>query len=412
MIIVSTWSFLGFGIDLYKYKMGTIDRNVGHAALQVVSGPNKGVYVSWWPTGQWSPDKKGRYALQSDLARDFAEEAWNRRNQMSADYQRFLDALEQISNGGGPDAATAKKMFDMVMDGDSDTRKQVKFRPPSQVFHIPSQADGELFGLDDRAILNWWAFTTKALKKAAATKGKDFTTYYDLMTNNCSDAIILALGAGLGRINEKGEIIKNARVPHDWPEVPDVHTKVMTWNKPDLPTLPPGFGLTPMTPEQGMELQAKITELEKVFITPDLVEKKALETMKAIGEKQTAYKETVKVIPLDKKFEALPKDKSFEELDEKLASAGVPDKQVKAIAKALQDFKDPKTTKAQDTVILAEMLIDLADFAKKNENNDKIKWPVVFEFGNQVHDTIEQLLKENAKEVKADVDKAAKTLWT
>ena len=95
-----------------------------------------------------------------------------------------------------------------------------------------------------------------------------------------------------------------------------------------------------------------------------------------------------------------------------LASAGVPDKQVKTIAKALQDFKDPKTTKAQDTVILAEMLIDLADFAKKNENNDKIKWPVVFEFGNQVHDTIEQLLKENAKEVKADVDKAAKTLWT
>lgn len=417
MIIVSTWKFLGFGMDLYRYKMGTIDRNVGHAALQVVSGPNKGVYISWWPSGKWAPDKLGRYAGPHDIATDFSEEAWNRRNQMSDDYQRFVDALEKISTQGGADAALAKNMFDMIMDGDSEERKVIKFRPPSENFHIPSQADGELFGLDDKAIVAWWGNTLAALKKASTKRLKDRSTYYDLMTNNCSDAIILALGAGMGRLDETGAIKKDTTsVPREFPEVPDIKTKVQQWVKADLPTFPPDFDPSKMTPEQGMKMAQEIEKTKKLFITPDAVEEKARAIMMAIGKMQTAYKEALKKIPTDKKVELLPVPKSdqFDKIDEKLAAAHLDPKAVKLVEKALADYKDVKTTKGQDTVILAEMLIDLAEFLPAKPGADKsgkVNWDVVYEFANQTKDTVDQLLKENAAEVKQAVDKAAKTLW-
>lgn len=416
MIIVSTWKFLGFGLDLYKYKMGTIDRNVGHAALQVASGPNKGVYISWWPSGKWAPDKLGRYAGPHDIAKDFSEEAWNRRNQTSEDYTRFLAALEKISNSGGQDAERAKQMFDMVMDGDSDTRKQIKYRPPSDNFHIPSQADGELFGLDDRAIIAWWQKTLSALKQASAKGLQNRSTYYDLMTNNCSDAIILALGAGLGRLDESGAVKKDQRVPREYPEIPDIKTKVQNWEKADLPTFPPDFDPSTMKPEQAMKMAQDIEKAKKKFITPDAVEEKAREIMIAIGKMQTAYANALKRIPSDKKVETLPATKSeqFDKLDDKLLAAKLNSNAVKMVAKALADYKDPKTTKAQDSVILAEMLIDLAAFLPEKpgaDKSDKVDWNVVYEFANQARDTIDQLLKENAAEVKIAVAKASSTLW-
>ena len=68
----------------------------------------------------------------------------------------------------------------------------------------------------------------------------------------------------------------------------------------------------------------------------------------------------------------------------------------------------------RDSVILAEMLIDLAAFLPEKpgaDKSDKVDWNVVYEFANQARDTIDLLLKENAAEVKTAVAKASSTLW-
>jgi hypothetical protein len=159
-----------------------------------------------------------------------------------------------------------------------------------------------------------------------------------------------------------------------------------------------------------------IEKAKKSFITPDAVEETALATMNAIGKMQTAYKDALKKIPGDKKVELLPLPKSdqFDKIDDKLLEAGLNKTVVGFITKALAEYKDVKTTKGQDTVILAEMIIDLAGALPAKPGDDKsgkVKWDVVYEFANQVRDTIDQLLKENAAEIKVAVTKASTTLW-
>lgn len=389
MIIVSTWKFLGIGLDLFRLgRAETPERCVGHASLQVTAGPNKGVYISWWPSGEWVAGKGVRYASPNTLKADLANEAEHRRNQMNTQYEAFLNQLEEISKGGGTEAEHAREMWEAVMLGDTEEKKRLKFRPPSETWRIPSQADGELFGLDDLAIVRFWNYTLNALKKAVKTKTEDKSTYYDLMTSNCSDAIMLAMGAGLGRLDETGNINKDAGwLPRGYPQVPDIRNKLML------------FGLALPT------------------ITPDTVEAKAAEVMSAIGEMQTAYKNALKKIPTDKKVELLPAPKSaqFDQIDDKLLSANFDKRAVAIVTKALEEYKNPKSGKAKDAAVLAEMLIDVAEYLPATPGKDgkgaTVTWEVVYEFANQVHDTIDQLREESAKEIKVELAKSAASLW-
>jgi hypothetical protein len=68
---------------------------------------------------------------------------------------------------------------------------------------------------------------------------------------------------------------------------------------------------------------------------------------------------------------------------------------------------------AQDAVILAELLIDRAEYLPVQPGKDKsgkVKWDAVYVFANQVRDTIDSL-SENAKEVKLAVAKHATRMW-
>lgn len=360
MIIVSTWNFLGFNMDLLKYNNAKVERNVGHAALQVTSGPNRGVYVSWWPGGGYTPDEKNRYASPNSLKEDMESEAENRRNQMSTEFQEFLGAVQQIATSGGSGAEAARSIWEAAMLGDTEEKKRLKVRPADNNFHIPSLADGALYGLDDAGIVAWWIDLNAQLKKAIDKGEYNKSTYYDLVTHNCSDVVIEALIAGGAK-----------------EFVPSISTRGI--------------------------------------ITPDTVTEVAGQIMIAIGEKTAPYSEAVKRIVIDKALNELPKADEVTDLIEKLKQDGIDKKIAEGLGKSVTDFLKIKD-KERDARIdaLAALIISIGKHlpeAGQKAKNAKHKTEALQELANQALDTVEKLLAERKRASADVVTTKAKKLW-
>lgn len=357
MIIVSTWKFLGLNLDTVRFIRGTIERNVGHAALQVTAGPNKGVYISWWPGGGWTPDEKARYASPNSLKEDMSSEAENRRNNPSKEYQQFLDAIQHIADSGGSDAELARQVYEAAVLGDTEEKTRLKFRPADQFYHIPSLADGALHGLDDSAIVEWWTDMNAQLKKAIDKGEYNKNAYYDLITHNCSDIVIQALIHGGG-----------AKY---------------------FPSLA-GWGI----------------------VTPDYVDKAGTNIMLGIAKKMEPYSEAVAKIEIDKKPNEMPKPSEYSEVHDELLKDGLDKKNTGDIDKLLAQYGKTKELNAKiDT--LEALIIEIGSHlpAKGAKADKHLKTTELQLLANQALDTITLLLEERKKAHGGAVKAKAKKLW-
>lgn len=357
MIIVSTWKFLGLNLDTIRFMRGTIQRNVGHAALQVTSGPNKGVYLSWWPGGGWTPDNKERYASPNSIKEDMSSEAENRRGNISAEFQQFLDAVQKIADGTTKDADKAREIYEAAMLGDSEGVERVKFRPADEFYHIPSLADGALHGLDDTAIVEWWTDMNVQLKKAIDKGEYNKNAYYNLITHNCSDIIIQALIHGGG-------------------------------NK-FYPSLA-GWGI----------------------VTPDYVDKAATNILQNISEKTAAYLAAVEKIVIDKKPNELPKPAEYSEVHDALLKEGLDKKEVGDIDRLLAQYTKAKDRDAKIETLEA-LILEIGSHlpAKGEKGSPKLKTDELQELANEALDSINKLLEERKKVHSELVKTKAKKLW-